>query len=156
MLPYQLTFCPRNKFKNLTVGIIRTHLKLIQGILHVFKCAVFVVLAHSVFRLHFFFFFFVYFRNNSYLCPWKQLVHGLGYVFKTYWFDAHTAMPREGTTAMTSRKDVYRTLIFYFQKSGKLSRNYKKIAQSKRPRGWFYITTATFYIVIYNRCCTRI
>ena len=25
--PYQLTFCPRNKFKNLTVGIIRTHLK---------------------------------------------------------------------------------------------------------------------------------
>ena len=27
MLPYQLTFCPRNKFKNLTVGIIRTHLK---------------------------------------------------------------------------------------------------------------------------------
>ena len=26
-------------------------------------------------------------------------------VFKTYWFDAHTAMPREGTTAMTSRKD---------------------------------------------------
>ena len=24
--PYQLTFCPRNKFKNLTVGIIRTHL----------------------------------------------------------------------------------------------------------------------------------
>jgi hypothetical protein len=25
--PYQLTFCPRNKFKNLTVGIIRTHHK---------------------------------------------------------------------------------------------------------------------------------
>ena len=32
-------------------------------------CAVFVVLAHSVFRLHFFIIFFVYFRNNSYLCP---------------------------------------------------------------------------------------
>ena len=31
---------------------------------------------------------------------------GWAYVFKTYWFDAHTAMPREGTTAMTSRKDV--------------------------------------------------
>ncbi len=28
MLPYQLTFCPRNKFKNLTVGIIRTHLNI--------------------------------------------------------------------------------------------------------------------------------
>ena len=27
MLPYQLTFCPQNKFKNLTVGIIRTHHK---------------------------------------------------------------------------------------------------------------------------------
>ena len=27
LLPYQLTFCPRNKFKNLTVGIFRTHLK---------------------------------------------------------------------------------------------------------------------------------
>ena len=88
-------------------------LKLIQGILHVFKCAVFVVLAHSVFRLHFFMIFFVYFRNNSYLCPWKQLVHGLGCVFKTYWFDAHTAMPREGTTAMTSRKDVYKMLVFW-------------------------------------------
>ena len=25
--PYQLTFCPQNKFKNLTVGIIRTQLK---------------------------------------------------------------------------------------------------------------------------------
>ena len=34
--------------------------------------------------------------------------------------------------------------------------NYKKIAQSKRPRGWFYITIATFYIIIYNRCCIRI
>ena len=44
-------------------------LKLIQGILHVFKCAVFVVFVHSVFRLHFFMIFFVYFRNNSYLCP---------------------------------------------------------------------------------------
>ena len=31
---------------------------------------------------------------------------GWAYVFKTYRFDAHTAMPREGTTAMTSRKDV--------------------------------------------------
>ena len=82
--------------------------------------------------------------KTLYICFWKQLVHGLGYVFKTYWFDAHTAMPREDTTAMTSRKDVYRTLIFYFQKSGKLSRNYKKIAQSKRPRGWFYITVTTF------------
>ena len=45
--------------------------------------------------------------KTLYICFWKQLVHGLGYVFKTYWFDAHTAMPREGTTAMTSRKDVY-------------------------------------------------
>ena len=51
--------------------------------------------------------------KTLYICPWKQLVHGLGYVFKTYWFDAHTAMPREGTTAMTSRKDVYETLIFF-------------------------------------------
>jgi len=25
--PYQLTFCPQNKFKNLTVGIIRSHHK---------------------------------------------------------------------------------------------------------------------------------
>ena len=44
--------------------------------------------------------------ETLYICLWKQLVHGLGCVFKTYWFDAHTAMPREGTTAMTSRKDV--------------------------------------------------
>jgi len=40
---------------------------------------------------------------------------GWAYVFKTYWFDAHTAMSREGTTAMTSRKDVYVTLVFYHQ-----------------------------------------
>ena len=31
-----------------------------------------------------------------------------------------------------------------------------KAAQSERPRGWFYITIATFYIIIYNRCCIRI
>ena len=47
-----------------------------------FNCAVFVVFVHSVFRSHFFMIFFVYFRNNSYLCPWKQLVHGLGMCFQ--------------------------------------------------------------------------
>ena len=59
--------------------------------------------------------------KTLYICFWKQLVHGLGCVFKTYRFDAHTAMPREGTTAMTSRKDVYETLIFCYWKSGKFS-----------------------------------
>ena len=29
--------------------------------------------------------------------------------------------------------------------------NYKKIAQTERPRGWFYITIATLYIVVYNK-----
>ena len=54
------------------------------------------------------------------------------------------------------KKGRLRNVNLLCSESGKFRTLCKKIAQSERPRGWFYITTATFYIVIYNRCCTRI
>ena len=50
-------------------------------------------------------------------------------------FDVHADMPREGTTAMTSRKDVYETLVFRFRESGKFLKYSLKKTQSERPRG---------------------
>ena len=59
---------------------------------------------------------------------------GWAYVFKTYWFDAHTAMPREGTTVMTSRKDVTNVSLLPSNLEN-LTFIYKKATQSERPRG---------------------
>ena len=54
------------------------------------------------------------------------------------------------------KKGRLRNVNLLCSESGKFRTLCKKIAQSERPRGWFYITVATFYIVIYIRRCTRI
>ena len=86
-----------------------------------FNCAVFVVLVHSVFRLHFFMIFFVCFIIFSYLCPWKQLVHGLGMCFQ----DILVLMfmrkcLAKATPSWHQKRTFTKRFIFYSWKSGKL------------------------------------
>ena len=94
--------------------------------------------------------------RTQYLCSnfFVIFVHGLGCVFKTYWFDAHTAMPREGTTAMTSRKDVTKRWSSS-SNSGKICMYLEGSAIGTSTWVILYHDSHLLYI-IYNRCCIRI